>query len=181
MQEVILIDIFDNEIGVAEKMEAHQNAMLHRAFSLFIVHEGKMLIQQRALSKYHSPGLWANACCSHPWTNASLNECVKIRAKEELGIEISDPQELFDFIYFSQYDNGLSEYELDHVLIGDYDGEFNINKDEINDIQWIEIDELAIDLVKSPKKYSTWFLNCAPRVIKYLKEKNLKNFEKNIC
>ncbi len=170
MSVVILVDIFDHDIGVAEKLEAHKLAKLHRAFSLFIVHEGKMLIQRRALTKYHSPGKWANACCSHPWRGKALEECVIIRAKEELGIEISEPKELFSFVYFSQYDNGLTEYELDHVLILDYAGDISINREEIDMIEWIDIDILAEDIVNNPTKYATWFLNCAPRVIEYLKE-----------
>ncbi|MBE5735383.1 MAG: isopentenyl-diphosphate Delta-isomerase [Clostridiales bacterium] len=170
MADVILVDIFDNDIGIAEKIQAHENAMLHRAFSLFVVHNGNMLIQQRAYTKYHSPGKWANACCSHPWRGKTLEECAMQRAKEELGIEISKPKELFDFIYFSEYDNGLCEYELDHVLIVDYDGSLSINREEINDVKWINIDDLSIDIVKYPQKYTTWFLNCVPRVIKYIKE-----------
>jgi len=170
MSEVILVDIFDKDIGVTEKLDAHKLAKLHRAFSLFIVHDGKMLIQRRALTKYHSPGKWANACCSHPWRGKTLEECVIIRAKEELGIDISVPRELFSFIYFSQYDNGLAEYELDHVLILDYVGDISINREEIDKIEWVDIDTLAVDLVRNPTKYATWFLNCAPRVIEYLKE-----------
>ena len=176
MSEVILVDIHDNDIGVSEKINAHEKALLHRAFSLFVVYNGKMLIQQRALHKYHSPGKWANACCSHPWRGNTLEECVITRTKEELGIDISYPKKLFDFIYFSEYDNGLCEYELDNVLLVEYNGDVYPNPEEINDIAWIEIDELADDMIRNPKKYSTWFLNCAPRVIKYIK----KNFDK-VC
>ncbi len=170
MAEVILVDIFDNELGVEEKFEAHKSKKLHRAFSLFIVSGDKVLIQKRASGKYHSAGKWANACCSHPRPNMSIEESVIDRTKEELGIEIVNPIKLFDFIYYSEYNNGLTEYELDNVfLIKRHFDKFNLNKEEVEQVKWVNIDELSKSLITEPSKYSTWFLNCAPRVINMLK------------
>ena len=123
--KLIWVDIFDNEIGSGDKLETHVKNQLHRAFSVFIVHDGKMLIQRRALGKYHSAGLWANACCSHPRWGESLADAVQKRMEEELGIAQGSiyPEELFSFNYFTQYD-GLSEYEIEI-----YDNEEPIEKE----------------------------------------------------
>ena len=169
MDEILLVDVFDNVIGVEEKLKAHIDKKLHRAFSLFIVNGGKMLLQQRALHKYHSGGKWANACCSHPKPEEEIVSCVICRAKEELGIDVSKPKKLFDFIYYSEFDNGLVEYELDNVFIVEYAGDVDFDKNEVMAIEWVDIDCLAKDLVNNPSKYSTWFLSCAPRVISMLK------------
>ena len=171
--KVVLVDIFDNAIGECDKITAHKEKRLHRAFSLFIYHEGKFLLQRRALTKYHSAGKWANACCSHPTLEEDLLTCVISRAKEELGIDIITPKKLFDFIYYSEYDNGLTEYELDNVLIVDYIGDTKINPEEIDRVEWVDIDFLSQDLINNPTKYSTWFLNCAPRVISMIKNNQI--------
>lgn len=168
--KLIWVDLFDNEIGSGDKLETHVKNQLHRAFSVFIVHEGKMLIQRRALGKYHSGGLWANTCCSHPRFGESLEDAVQKRMEEELGIpkESCQPEELFAFNYFSQYD-GLSEYEIDHVFLTDYHGEVNVDPDEIMELRWVDLDALQREMEVEPQKFSTWFLIAAPRVIEYVK------------
>lgn len=168
--ELILVDIFDNEIGRTTKEKAHSKPLLHRAFSIFLYHDNKLLIQQRAFSKYHSGGLWANACCSHPRTNNLLADAKK-RLKEEVNISCDNLEEIFSFIYLTKFNDNLYEYEYDHVIVGEYNGEVAINKDEVNDFKWIDLDILSSDLIINPDKYATWFLICAPRVIKYLKKR----------
>ena len=170
--KLIWVDLFDNETGSGEKLETHVRNQLHRAFSLFIVHDGKMLIQKRALEKYHSGGLWANACCSHPRWGESLVDAVQKRMEEELGIFQGSCQieELFSFNYFSQYD-GLSEYEIDHVFLTDYCGEMRVDPDEIMELRWIALEELKKELEEAPQTFSTWFLIAAPRVIEYVKNR----------
>lgn len=164
--KLIWVDLFDQEIGSGEKMETHVKNQLHRAFSVFIVYDGKMLIQRRALGKYHSGGLWANACCSHPRWGETLEDAVQKRMEEELGIPKGSciPKELFSFNYFSQYD-GLSEYEIDHVFVTDYHGELNVDADEIMALRWITLEDLKKEMECEPQKFSTWFLIAAPRVI----------------
>lgn len=167
---LILVDIFDNEIGVMEKLQAHLKPVLHRAFSIFLVDGNKMLIQKRAYEKYHSGGLWANACCSHPRPNLTLMESAKQRLKQELNVSDVDLTELFSFTYLSKYNDNLYEYEYDHVLVGKLKEQaIHFNKEEICDYKWIDIDELSLDLVKNPQNYATWFLICAPKVISVLK------------
>ena len=170
--KLIWVDLFDNEIGSGDKLETHVKNQLHRAFSLFIVYDGKMLIQKRALGKYHSGGLWANACCSHPRYGETLADAVQKRMEEELGIARGTcvPEELFAFNYFSQYD-GLSEYEIDHVFLTDYHGELKPDPDEIMELRWIDLDALQKELEEKPQTFSTWFLIAAPRVIEYVKNK----------
>lgn len=169
--KLIWVDIFDNEVGFGEKLETHVKNQLHRAFSVFIVHEGKMLIQRRALGKYHSGGLWANACCSHPRHGESLADAVDKRMEEELGIPRGTvrPEELFVFNYFSPYD-GLSEYEIDHVFLCDYHGPITADPDEIMELKWIGLDELQEQMQQAPQNFSTWFLIAAPRVMEYIKK-----------
>ena len=168
--KLIWVDLFDNEIGFGEKLETHVKNQLHRAFSVFIVYEGKMLIQKRALGKYHSGGLWANACCSHPRFGETLEDAVQKRMEEELGILKGSchPEELFAFNYFSQYD-GLSEYEIDHVFLTDYHGAITADPDEIMEFRWIELDVLQKEMETAPQSFSTWFLIAAPKVMEYVR------------
>ncbi|MBQ8468886.1 MAG: isopentenyl-diphosphate Delta-isomerase [Clostridia bacterium] len=170
--KLIAVDIFDNQIGTVSKEEAHKKPVLHRAFSVFLYHDNKILIQRRAFSKYHSGGLWANTCCSHPRTNDILADA-KQRLSEEVGIvvEKNSLSELYSFTYLSKYAENLYEYEFDHVIVGEYDGSFALNKDEVEEMRWADINELATDIVKNPKKYATWFLICAPKVIEYINKK----------
>ena len=167
--KLIWVDIFDNEIGSGDKLETHVKNQLHRAFSVFIVHDGKMLIQRRALGKYHSGGLWANACCSHPRWGETLADAVQKRMEEELGISQGTiiPKELFAFNYFTQYD-GLSEYEIDHVFLADYDGEIQVDLDEIMELRWVPFKDLQEEMQSAPQHFSTWFLIATPRVLEYI-------------
>ena len=171
MDEVITVDIFDNPIGTMEKLAAHRKPTLHRAFSVFLVDGDYMLIQKRALNKYHSGGLWANSCCSHPRPNMPFDQSVKNRIELELGITTPlHLTEIFNFTYLSKYAEDLFEYEYDHVLVGNYDRtqQINFNPEEIAEVKWVKISDLQKDLVNNPTNYSTWFLICAPKVIKYL-------------
>ena len=167
---VVLVDIFDNEKGIMSKTLAHKSPNLHRAFSVFLYHDNKMLIQKRAASKYHSPNKWANACCSHPRSKENIKESAIKRLKEELNVSCNI-EELYSFIYMSKYNDDLFEYELDHVFIGEYNGEVKLDKNEASEYKWIDIKELSDDLVNNPNKYATWFIICAPIVIKELLNK----------
>ena len=174
MEQIIKVDINDNEIGTIEKLTAHKTPVLHRAFSIFLVDGNKMLIQKRALNKYHSGGLWANSCCSHPRPNKTILQSCKDRLDVELGIkEDIELKEIFCFTYLSKYAEDLYEYEFDHVFVGKYSqkNKINFNKEEICELKWVKIDDLKKDLVKNPQKYSKWFLICAPKVINCLENK----------
>ena len=158
MEQVVLVDENDNEVGVEEKIKAHQNGgKLHRAFSIVVFNsEGKMLIQKRASSKYHWPGIWANTCCSHPRPGEKLDDAVKRRLEEEMGFQ-TELSEVHDFVYRASFDNGLTEWELDHVFVGVFDGEPNPNPDEVGDYKWINLEDLKNDLSKNGDKYAPWF------------------------
>lgn len=156
-ESVILVDELDNEIGTMEKQEAHIKACLHRAFSILIFNkEGHMLLQQRAFTKYHSGGLWTNACCSHPRPGESTHMAAVRRLREELGFET--PIELKEsFIYKAAFENGLTEHEFDHVFHGQYDGDIAFNKDEVASIKWVSLDWLKQDMQQHPANYTAWF------------------------
>lgn len=168
MEEIIKVDFNDNHIGKIEKLKAHTSPILHRAFSVFLFDGNKMLIQKRAEGKYHSGGLWANACCSHPRANKSFKDSVLERIKFELGIvENIDLNEVFSFTYLSKYAENLYEYEFDHVLIGKYNSEkkINYNTEEISEVKWIEIAELKEEMLRYPQNFATWFIICANKAI----------------
>lgn len=169
--KLIWVDLFDNEIGSGDKLETHKNNQLHRAFSVFMVHGGKMLLQRRTREKYHSGGLWANACCSHPRWGESLADAVQKRMEEELGIPQGScqPEELFAFNYFTKY-HGLSEYEIDHVFLVDYDGFLEPDEDEIAELRWVYLEDLKLEMEIAPQEFATWFLIAAPRVMEYLEK-----------
>lgn len=169
---LIWVDIFDNEIGQGEKMITHVEEHLHRAFSVFLVYDNKMFIQRRNLEKYHSGGLWANACCSHPRSGELLGDAIQRRMEDELGIPQGScyPEELFGFTYYARYD-GLSEYEYDHVFLSDYHGPIVPNADEMMDSKWIELDELQRQLQEHPENFSAWFLIAAPKVLAIIKNR----------
>ena len=171
-RELILVNLTDQEIGSGEKLSVHQEGKLHRAFSVYIIHDNKMLIQRRALAKYHSGGLWANACCSHPRTGEDLLTAAQIRTREELGIEIHCPQEQFSFVYRCVFANGLTEYEFDHVLLADYSGPIFPNPAEVDCVKWVEFSNLRHDMEEHPDKYSAWFIIAAPRVMQMWEERN---------
>lgn len=173
-EQVILVDAYDNEIGTMEKMRAHELAVLHRAFSIFVINENdEMLIHQRALHKYHSGGLWTNACCSHPRPGETVEEAANRRLKEEMGMNIS-LEKKFSFIYHAPLEGGLFEHELDHVLVG-YSGQTPApNADEVADWKYIAIDSLQKDITEHPKKYTAWFKIALPMVVKELRKTTMK-------
>jgi isopentenyl-diphosphate Delta-isomerase len=154
---VVLVDENDNEVGVAEKLEAHQKALLHRAFSVFIFNSnGELLLQQRAKSKYHSAGLWTNTCCSHPRPNELVLDAAKRRLDEEMGL-VLELEKKFDFIYKTPFDNDLTEYEFDHVFVGYTDEAPVINRDEVEDYKWKSLEEIKADLLLFPNSFTSWF------------------------
>lgn len=163
-KNVILVNEKDEITGTAEKMEAHQKGLLHRAFSIFVFNsKGEMLLQQRALDKYHSGGLWTNACCSHPQPGEETEVAAKKRLREEMGFEIP-VSKIFDFIYKAKFNNGLTEFEFDHVFVGEYDGEVNYNREEVMDAKYRSIPQIQDSLKEYPEKYTAWFHIAFPKV-----------------
>lgn len=156
-EKVILVNEQDEKIGVMPKMEAHEKAVLHRAFSVFIFNDkNELMLQQRALSKYHSPGLWTNTCCSHQRDGESNIEAGKRRLQEEMGFVV-DLKESISFIYKAPFDNGLTEHEYDHVLLGYYNGAPIINKEEVQDWKWMPLEVVKADISSHPENYTAWF------------------------
>lgn len=167
--EIILVDHRDNDIGSEEKEACHRlPAKLHRAFSIFIVNsECQMLIQKRSGLKKTWPGFWSNACCSHPRKGENLPEAVLRRLQEELGFTCL-LQHIFTFRYKADYSTEFGESEIDHVFIGQFDGEVKPNRDEIDDWQFISLNVLSKDVADNPGKYTPWFKEALPGVIKYV-------------
>ena len=165
-EQLIWVDLFDHEIGHGEKLDTHVKEQLHRAFSVFLIHDGKMLIQRRALTKYHSGGLWANSCCSHPRYGEPFETSVQTRLEVELGIPKGScaPEELFSFVYYTRFES-LSEYEFDHVLLADYDGPIIPNPEEIMDLRWVKFEDLKQEMEEHPERFSSWFMIAAPKVL----------------
>lgn len=156
-EKVILVNERDEQIGLMPKMEAHEKALLHRAFSVFIFNnENELMLQQRALNKYHSPGLWTNTCCSHQRDGETNIEAGKRRLEEEMGFVV-DLQESISFIYKAPFDNGLTEYEYDHVLLGKYNDQPAINTDEVASWKWMPLEEIKVDILLQPDVYTEWF------------------------
>jgi len=163
-EEVILVDESDQPMGAMEKMEAHRRALLHRAFSVFIFNSrGEMLLQQRAKEKYHSAGLWTNACCSHPRPGEDTRAAAVRRLREELGF--STPLEkLFEFTYRTVYDNGLTEFEFDHVFVGTYDQVISPDRAEVSDYRYQSLPEIEAELLSAPDRFTSWFQLAFPLV-----------------
>lgn len=156
-EEVILVNALDEPIGLMPKLEAHQKAVLHRAFSVFVLNDqNEIMLQQRAHHKYHSPLLWTNTCCSHQRNGETNIEAGSRRLFEEMGFQ-TDLKELFHFIYKAPFDNGLTEHELDHVMIGYYNGSPNINPEEVEDWKWMKIEDVKTDMVDNAAIYTVWF------------------------
>lgn len=170
MEKIILVDFNDHEIGLCEKIEAHQKALLHRAFSVFLINEDKLLLQKRASNKYHCGGLWTNSCCSHVRSGESIDAAAIRRVKEELGIDINELKEIGHFIYNYPFDNGLTEYEFDHVLVGKYQGEIYFDPNEVENISWANIEEIKKDLLINASKYTPWFITSFKMVEEYINE-----------
>ena len=168
-EQVIVVDENDVVLGSMEKMEAHRNPVLHRAISVFIVNsEGEWLIQQRALGKYHSNGLWTNTCCSHPQPGESSLDAANRRLAEEMGLK-AELTEKFHFIYREPLDNDLTEYELDHVFVGISDQLPSINASEVDSYKYIAYDDLKKDIETNPNRYTVWFLKIVDKVNEYLR------------
>lgn len=156
-EQVVLVSPQDEVLGWMEKIQAHENGLLHRAFSVFLFNsDGEMLLQKRAAGKYHSPNQWTNACCSHPRDGETYLEAAHRRLQEELGISC-DLEEKFHFIYKAEVGEDLWEHELDHVFIGNYEGDFSLNNDEVGDIRYISMNDLDIELTENPEHFTEWF------------------------
>lgn len=156
-ENVILVNERDEPVGLMPKMEAHEKAVLHRAFSVFILNsKNEVMLQQRAHDKYHSPLLWTNTCCSHQREGETNIEAGTRRLREEMGFT-TELRELFHFIYKAPFDNGLTEHELDHVMIGRYEGEPAINPAEVESWKWMAIEDIRKDMDVHPETYTVWF------------------------
>ncbi|MBC34899.1 MAG: isopentenyl-diphosphate delta-isomerase [Bacteroidetes bacterium] len=156
-QLVVLVDQYDNDLGTMEKMKAHIDGVLHRAFSIFIFNtKGELMIHQRALSKYHSPGLWTNTCCSHPAMGRPVVDSAHIRLQEEMGFDCEfDPA--FTFLYKADVGQGLIEHEFDHVFIGISDIQPNINPEEVESWKYMRMEDIREDMKTNPGLYTEWF------------------------
>lgn len=169
-QYLVLVNEQDEQVGTMEKMEAHRKALLHRAFSVFLFNSnGEMLLQRRALNKYHSGGLWTNTCCSHPYPDETPHAAAIRRLQEELGLT-ADIQPAFSFIYKAVLDNELTEYEYDHVFVGSYDGAVVLNEDEVGDYCYKSMTDLLHHVDRHPAQYTEWFKIALPLLGNYLKE-----------
>jgi isopentenyl-diphosphate delta-isomerase len=167
VQEIILVDVDDNQIGIETKIGAHENeGKLHRAFSIFIFDAaGKMLLQRRAKKKYHFGGLWTNACCGHPKVGETLQNAVHTRLQQEFGFD-THLEESFSFLYRAfDPESGLTEREFDHVFCGEFNGEARPNPDEIDDWKWADPAELLANLKNNPHDYTPWFKIAVRQVI----------------
>ncbi len=154
---VILVDSKDNSLGKMEKMEAHRKGVLHRAFSVFIFNDfGEMMLHQRAFSKYHSPGLWTNACCSHPRPEERTIDAAHRRLKEEMGFDC-DLEEIFSFVYKAEVGNGLTEHEFDHVFAGIWNNPPLLNPEEANEWKFMPLPSIKEDMIQNPLSYTVWF------------------------
>ena len=156
-EQVILVNEKDEPIGLMGKMEAHEKGLLHRAFSVFVFNsKQEVLLQQRAACKYHSPNLWTNTCCSHPRVGETNQQAGERRLQEEMGLQVP-LQEVFSFIYKAPFDNGLTEHEYDHVLIGYSDAQPQINPEEVATWKWLSLEAIKEDILQAPERYTAWF------------------------
>jgi isopentenyl-diphosphate delta-isomerase len=170
LQQVILVDEQDTPIGVMEKMEAHRKGVLHRAFSIFIFNDkGEMLLQQRADAKYHSGGLWTNACCSHPNPGEDIMQAAHRRLKEEMGFD-TELTKLFDFIYKASFENGLTEYEFDHVFTGKFSDSIQFNPSEVKAVVYKSIGEIEDLVNERPGEFTAWFKIAFSKIRQWRKE-----------
>lgn len=175
MEQVILVNEMDVELGLMEKMEAHTKALLHRAFSVFVFNKnGEMLLQQRAITKYHSGGLWTNTCCSHPRPGETILQAANRRLKEEMGFETALIKVL-DFIYKAPFSNGLTEHEFDHVLVGYYDGIIYPNQEEVEKYSFNSLADIELQINQCPEIYTEWFKIAFPLIKNWWQENNKNN------
>ncbi|MDD6468143.1 MAG: isopentenyl-diphosphate Delta-isomerase [Erysipelotrichaceae bacterium] len=168
--KVVTVDLQDHAQGTCEKLEAHQKAILHRAFSVFLYHDHQLLLQKRASHKYHCGGLWTNSCCSHQPDEDPINYIQK-RMQEEIGASC-EIEEIFSFPYYYHFSNGLTEFEYDHVYIGEYHGTFTINPEEVEQVCWIDFETLLKDVQMHPQTYTPWFIIALPKVIAEIQRRN---------
>lgn len=169
-EKVILVNEKDEPIGLMPKLEAHEKGVLHRAFSVFILNDkNEIMLQQRARQKYHSPLLWTNTCCSHQREGENNIEAGTRRLYDEMGITAS-LKELFHFIYKAPFDNGLTEHELDHVMIGYYNEDPVINTEEAESWKWMSIEDVKKDMQLFPEIYTVWFRIIFDEFYHYLEE-----------
>jgi isopentenyl-diphosphate delta-isomerase len=156
-EQIILVDENDKPVGTMGKLEAHQKGLLHRAFSVFIFNDkGELLLQKRASTKYHSPGLWTNTCCSHPQPGEETLAAAKRRLKEEMGMDCVLIHKT-SFVYKTNFDNGLTEHEFDHVFIGNYNDNPVLNEDEAEEYKWMSLENIKSDIQKCPENFTSWF------------------------
>lgn len=156
-EEVILVDAHDQELGLMEKMEAHRQGLLHRAFSVFVLNKkGELMVQQRAAEKYHSGGLWTNTCCSHPRAGETAEVAAHRRLQEEMGFDCP-LQKVLEFTYRAELDKGMIEHEYDHLFIGSYNEEPSLNPEEAMAWKWMRIEDLSADIQDHPERYTAWF------------------------
>lgn len=156
-EKVILVNEIDEPIGLMPKMEAHEKGLLHRAFSVFVFNDkNELMLQQRALSKYHSPGLWTNTCCSHQREGESNIEAGKRRLQEEMGFT-TNLKDTMAFIYKAPFDNGLTEHEFDHILVGNFNDLPDLNPEEVSAWKWIKLEDVQKDMKNHPGRYTEWF------------------------
>ncbi|NQY29611.1 MAG: isopentenyl-diphosphate Delta-isomerase [Flavobacteriaceae bacterium] len=168
---VILVDENDIQVGLMPKMEAHEKAVLHRAFSVFIFNKkNELMLQQRALHKYHSPGLWTNTCCSHQRDGESNIAAGERRLFEEMGF-VTELKETISFIYKVPFENGLTEHEYDHILVGHYDNDPEINTEEVGEWKWMDLELVKKDIKNNPENYTSWFKIIFEKYYKTLLEK----------
>ncbi|WP_417887443.1 isopentenyl-diphosphate Delta-isomerase [Zunongwangia sp.] len=168
--QVILVNEKDEQIGLMEKIEAHEKGLLHRAFSVFVFNKkGELMLQQRALEKYHTPGLWTNTCCSHQREGETNIEAGKRRLMEEMGFT-TELKDTISFIYKAPFDNGLTEHEFDHILIGYYDEQPKPNLDEVNNWKWMNLEAVKNDIQENPKLYTEWFKIIFDKYYKHISE-----------
>jgi isopentenyl-diphosphate delta-isomerase len=171
MEQVILVDHNDRQIGLEEKMKAHQNGgKLHRAFSIFVFNKkGETMLQQRAAKKYHGGGLWSNTVCSHPRVGETTIQAAHRRLREEMGFDC-ELREVFAFEYEARMDKGLTEHEFDHVIFGTYEMDPKPNPEEVQDWKWVPLETLKSDLERDPKSFTPWLRIAIDNVIKHYKE-----------
>ncbi len=173
MEEVILVDSEDNQIGTMEKLKAHQNGgVWHRALSIFVFNDkNQTMLQRRALSKYHTPGCWSNTCCSHQRVNETTLDAAHRRLKEEMGFDC-ELYEVFNFPYQADVGKGLKENEYDHIVFGNYNGVPKLNSEEVYEWKWISIPELKNEIKKSPESFTPWLKLMINEVAKNLDKIN---------
>ncbi|WP_034059721.1 isopentenyl-diphosphate Delta-isomerase [Lacinutrix jangbogonensis] len=174
-EKVILVNSKDEQIGLMPKMEAHEKGVLHRAFSVFVFNDkNELMLQQRALSKYHSPGLWTNTCCSHQREGESNLQAGKRRLQEEMGF-VTPLEEKTSFIYKAPFDNGLTEHELDHIMVGYYNRVPKINADEVEAWKWKPLEDVKKDIQEQPELYTAWFKIIFDKFYNFINIKNESN------